>query len=566
MVFRLLQKEIPSIHGAAFLIGAAGLLSRILGVLRDRLLASHFGASRTLDVYYASFQIPDFLFTVFLVGAASAAIVPLLIEYQQSDEKKASLLIGGLLSIFSFGAVILSLLVAVLAPFLVSLIAPGFQTDERALMVVMTRIMMLSPIFLGLSNIFSAVLQARRQFLAFALTAVFYNLGIIAGILFFVPVWGPIGLAWGVALGAFLHLSIQFPVLARLNFRPRFVSLKHTPGLRQVFLLSLPRVFALSLNQIIIIILVSLGSLLSAGSITIFQFSNNLRYLPIGIFGVSYAIAAFPKLTEAALKKSKEVFYADLGAVVETILFWVVPLAGFTVLLRAHIVRLALGAGLFGWSDTRLTAAALAIFAISMIAEALAPILIRAFYAIGNTRLPLVVSLFTALFVVTSAPLLLSLFTSRRISGKFVASFLKVGDLSDVGVLGLVLAFTLGSIVHVTLLALALSFETRRYFNGSVANGMRLAVLRTGIAALAATLVGYGVLYLLSFLISLSTFWGVLGEASITFLVGASFYAALMYVMGSEEMRSIIVAIRQKTFRSASLLTEISENGDRISK
>ncbi|MBI2097229.1 MAG: hypothetical protein HYT40_03745, partial [Candidatus Sungbacteria bacterium] len=405
-----------------------------------------------------------------------------------------------------------------------------------------------------------------KKKLAFALTAVFYNLGIIAGILFFVPVWGPIGLAWGVALGAFLHLSIQFPVLARLNFRPRFVSLKHTPGLRQVFLLSLPRVFALSLNQIIIIILVSLGSLLSAGSITIFQFSNNLRYLPIGIFGVSYAIAAFPKLTEAALKKSKEVFYADLGAVVETILFWVVPLAGFTVLLRAHIVRLALGAGLFGWSDTRLTAAALAIFAISMIAEALAPILIRAFYAIGNTRLPLVVSLFTALFVVTSAPLLLSLFTSRRISGKFVASFLKVGDLSDVGVLGLVLAFTLGSIVHVTLLALALSFETRRYFNGSVANGMRLAVLRTGIAALAATLVGYGVLYLLSFLISLSTFWGVLGEASITFLVGASFYAALMYVMGSEEMRSIIVAIRQKTFRSASLLTEISENGDRISK
>ncbi|MBI2096996.1 MAG: hypothetical protein HYT40_02495, partial [Candidatus Sungbacteria bacterium] len=133
----MLQKEIPSIHGAAFLIGAAGLLSRILGVLRDRLLASHFGASRTLDVYYASFQIPDFLFTVFLVGAASAAIVPLLIEYQQSDEKKASLLIGGLLSIFSFGAVILSLLVAVLAPFLVSIIAPGFQTDERALMVVM---------------------------------------------------------------------------------------------------------------------------------------------------------------------------------------------------------------------------------------------------------------------------------------------------------------------------------------------------------------------------------------------------------------------------------------------
>ncbi len=561
MVLKLLQKEIPSIHGAAFLIGAAGLLSRLLGVFRDRLLASRFGASRTLDVYYASFQIPDFIFTVFLVGAASAAIIPLFLKFSNEERGKAEKLIGGLLSVFSVGAVVIAGGAAIFASTLVTVIAPGFSPAEHELMTRMTRIMMISPVFLGLSNIIAAVMQARRQFLVFALTAIIYNVGIILGILFFVPIMGAWGLAWGVALGAVLHLAIQLPVLWHMRFRPIFTSWSQIQGLREVFMLSMPRVFALSLNQVMMLVLVALGSLLAAGSIAIFQFSNNLRYLPIGIFGVSYAIAAFPKFTEAALKKSGKEFSGDLNAMVETILFWVVPLAFLTVVLRAHIVRLGLGAGYFSWGDTRLTAAALAILSIAMIAEALSPLFIRAFYALGNTKLPFVVSLLTVLVVVGSAPFLLSLFTAQRLSGQWIADFLKVGDLPDVAVLGLVMALTLGAAVQMTMLGFALNFEMKKFFGASVRNGMVVALLRTVFAAGLAAFVGYGALYLLSFWVSLTTFWGVFLQASGAFLASAACYAGIMYFGGSEEVRSVVEAFQKHAMRRSALPVNIDDEG-----
>ena len=566
MVLRFLQKEIPSIHGAAFLIGAAGLLSRVLGVFRDRLLASNFGASRTLDVYYASFQIPDFLFTVFLVGAASAAIIPIFLEYSAESQLKAQRFIGGLLYFFSAGAVVLAGITFFVAPFLVRLVAPGFSDSEQELMTLMTRIMMLSPIFLGVSNILSSVMQARRQFVIFALTSIFYNVGIIFGILVFLPLWGPVGLAWGVILGAFLHMAIQLPVLSRMSFRPVFTSWRDAPGLKNVLSLSIPRVFALSMNQFVTLILVALGSFLASGSIAVFQLANNLRYLPVGIFAVSYALAVFPKLSEAAIKKSKEVFYADLAAIVETILFWIIPIAFFTIVLRAHIVRLAFGAGNFNWDDTRITAAALAVFAIAMIGEALAPLFIRAFYALGNTKLPFIVSLVTALVVIGSAPLLVSIFSTGRLSGKLIADILKVGDLDDTAVLGLALALTLGTLIHISLLTIALLFEMRRFFDGSVKNGIALALWRTTISAAIAAFLGYGVLYLLRDIVPLNTFAGVFVQATAAFLVSASAYAVIMYAVGSQEVRSVASAIRQKAARISALPTAVKDHSEPLQK
>lgn len=546
MVFKLFRQEIASVHAAAFLIGAAGFLSRILGLLRDRLLASEFGASRSLDVYYASFQIPDFLFTIFLMGAASAAILPTFVEYWKKDKDAARAFIGELLFVFSLGAAVLSAGVAIFAPWLVRLVAPGFDQASWEVMTLMTRIMMLSPIFLGVSNIVSSVMQAERKFVVFAMTSIFYNVGIIIGILFFVPYWGVVGLAWGVVLGAFLHMAVQIPALFSIGFRFAWGHFRITPAIRQVIALSVPRVLALSLQSILLVFLIALGSRLSAGSIAVFQFSNNLRYIPIGIFGVSYAIAAFGKLTESALAKAKDEFYGDFASVAETIFFWIVPIAFLMVVLRAHVVRLALGAGQFSWDDTRITAAALAILSFAVIAESLRPLLLRAFYALGNTKTPLFVSIFTTLLVAGSAPFLLSLFTNGRASGRFIASLMKVGDISDVGVLGLVLAFTLGSVIDVLLLWVAFGAESRRYFGAPLPGTIFAAILRTLFAAFLAAFMGYGTLYLVSFWIPLITFWGVLGQATITFCVAAGLYTLLMYVLGSAEIRSLLEALRKK--------------------
>lgn len=561
MVINLIRKEISSIHAAAFLIGAAGFLSRILGVLRDRLLASHFGASRTLDIYYASFQIPDFLFTVLLVGAASAAILPIFLRYWEEDKERGEKLIGGLLLVFSGGAAILAGSVALLAPYLVRIAAPGFNPSEHALMITMTRIMMFSPVFLGISNIFSSVIQATRQFAVFALTSVLYNIGIICGILFLVPFLGPAGLAWGVVLGAFLHMSIQIPALRHLHFTPRLRGWVLGPDIQNVLFLSIPRVFALSLSQIIDIVLIAIGSKLAAGSIAIYQFSDNLRYVLIGIIGVPYAIAAFPKLVSAAEKKSKAQFYGDFRAMIVAISFWVIPLASFIVLLRAHIVRLTLGVGRFSWDDTRLTAAALALFALAIIAESLIPLLLRAFYAIGNTRLPLLVSLFTAFFVASSAPLFVALFTSHRASGRLIAALLKVGDIQNVGVLGLVMAFTIGTLLDLVFLSLVLSNETKKYFGTGMPDSIVVPLLRILFASLSSVVLGYGVLYLLSFSLHLTTFISVLTEGTITFLIGAAFYVGIMYITGSEEVRSVMLLFKKRLFRLSLLPREVQDPG-----
>lgn len=559
-MLQFLRREITSIHAAALLVGAAGLLSRLLGLIRDRLLAAEFGASRTLDIYYAAFQIPDFLYTLFLVGAGSAAILPIFLELWRHDRERAERFIGGLLTLFSTAAVVLSAGVAIFAPFLSHLIVPGFDPASRQTLVLMTRIMMLSPLFLGLSNIFSSVVQAERRFVVFALTSIFYNFGIIFGILVFVPLWGSAGLAWGVALGAFLHMLVQVPTLRNLGLRPRFGAMRSIPELRRVFSVSVPRVLALSLDQIVMIILVSLGSLLAAGNISVFRFADNIRYIPIGIFGVSYAIAAFPKLTEAALSRAKNSFISDLNASISTILFWVVPLAVMIVLLRAHIVRILLGAGEFSWNDTRLTAAVLAIFSVSILCQSLTPILLRAFYAIGNTRLPFIVSLFTAAFTAISAPFFMTLFTSGRISAHLFASLLKVGDIPDVGVLGLAVAFALGTVLYVILLWLALAAEARKFFGAPLLYPEFTPIFRTVFSALMAGVAGYGILHLLSLEISLSTFWGVFIETVLTFVPSMLFYGGMMYMMGSPEIEGLILIFRRKMFRGTELPAPIEDS------
>lgn len=547
-------------HAAAFLVGAAGLLSRILGLVRDRLLASQFGASQPLDVYYASFQIPDFLFTVFLLGAAAPAILPVFVEYWEASEERAREFVRGLVFLFSITAAALAIGIVITAPYLVRLVAPGFDRESQDLMVDLTRIMMVSPVFLGISNIFSSVVQARRRFFLFSLTALVYNLGIIAGILFFLPVWGIKGLAGGVILGAFLHMAVQLPGVKEVLFPFRF-SLPPRASIIRVLQLSIPRVIALSLNQAVIMLLIAIGSLLSAGTIAVFQFANNLRYLPVGVFGVSYAIAAFPKLTEAGLRRDAPAFYGDLYAMIESILFWTVPVALLMVILRAHIVRLILGVGNFSWVDTRLTAAALAILAIAVIFESLLPLLLRAFYALGNTKLPLAITALSALSTAALAPLFVSLFTANRVSGRFVASLLKVGDIANLGVLGLALAFSLGTIIQVVGLWISFSVEARRHFGTSFRNGIALAVTRILAASIFSAALGYGVLFLLSFSISLSTFAGVLAQTILTFAASALFYALSMYAMGSEEIRSMTAAFRGRLWKRSALLPQNLDHG-----
>lgn len=556
MQFNFFNHGISNIHAAALILGAAGLLSRLLGVLRDRLLASTFGAGRELDIYYAAFQIPDFMSVLFFLGAGSAAILPIFQEYLARGREEARHLISSLSSLFLAAAILLSLIIFFVAPFLMPFIVPGFSPAEQGLTVTLVRILLLSPVLLGLSSIFSAVVQSFERFWAFALAPVLYNLGIIAGILFFVPVWGVPGLGAGVILGALLHFGIQFAAVKRLGFVPYLVryNLYRTKygtnysGVREVLKISFPRALSISLSQITLLVLIAIGSTLTAGSIAVFQFAQNLYFLPIGIFAVSYATAIFPRLSRSYIARDAETFFRELYLGIRTILFWILPSAVLFIVLRAHTVRVALGAGAFSWEDTRLTAASLGLLAVGMAAGGLIIFLLRGFYALEKTWRPLAINIISSLLTVGLAYAVVAL---MRIPGPFEAalkSLLRLEGLPNAEVIGLALGFMLGTVVNTWLLYAQLMGLAKRVFNYEPSFPVRemgkliIASAGAGFAAYAARLGFKGI-------VPLDTFGQVFFQGSAAGLAGIGVYVLILYILRSEDLLGLWKGLEKRLLK-----------------
>lgn len=539
-------------HAAALILGAAGLVSRMAGVLRNRLLFAEFGAGRELDIYYAAFQIPDFLATVFLLGAASAAILPVFQEYLLKDKEKAKAFISSLSSIFFLAALVVCGIAFFAAPAIVPFIAPGFSADERVLMTTLTRLMLVSPLLFGLSGIFSVVVQSYHLFFAYALAPIFYNLGIIFGVVLFVPLFGVSGLGMGVALGALAHFGLQFGAASRLGFRPAIIpdlvwnnglpkglfQTKSGIGIRRVLLLSFPRVLAMSLSQLTFFALIAIGSLLERGSIAVFSAAYDLYFVPIGIFAVSYAVAVFPRMSQAAVSRAGADFFHELSAGLRSILFWVAPSAALMLVLRAHIVRVALGAGAFSWQDTRLTAAALAPLAIAMAAGAAQALLIRGFYALGATRLPLLVNLAASTATIGIAWILTTVLESGSSLGRGIAELFRIGDVAHPAVLGLGIAFALGAVINAVALYLFLIRAGERKF-GIRAPAHRKGILQIACAALCAGLAAYIVRVSFSETVPLITFARVLTQGAVAAGAGFALYWLALSFLGSEDVAAL---------------------------
>ena len=557
------------VHSAALILGAAGLCSRILGVLRDRMLASQFGAGRELDIYYAAFQIPDFLSVLFLLGAASAAILPVFQEELNKGREEARKFLSNLISIFALGAGVAAVISFFLMPVLVYFIIPGFSVEERAFTTTLSRIMLLSPLFLGISAIFSTVTQSFQRFLAYALAPIFYNVGIIVGIIFLVPIFGVTGLAWGVVLGVILHFSVQFSSVAALGFLPSFTpSFSERAGfkflgisraVRRVARISIPRVFSVSLSHLTILIIIGIGSLLAEGSIAVFQLAFNLQFLPIGIFGISYATAIFPRLSRAYIERRGNDFFNEFGLGLRTIIFWLAPTSVIFIVLRAHIIRVALGAGVFSWEDTRLSAAALAIFSLAMIPGGLITFFIRGFYALENTWAPLVINLAASTISVVLA------YGASRILAEpsgltdFVTATFRIPDLPHIEVLGLVFGFAAGIWLNVIVLGRVLAAQARKKFG--IKNTLSWRPFRQiAAAALIAGFFTYAARASFSASLPLISFFQVLLQGAISGAVGFAVYFGILWFWGNEEIRAIVSSARRKFFRLGVLPSDWNGN------
>ena len=400
----ILNRKSSSILSAATIIAASFLLSAFLGLVRNRLLAARFfgGLEGDLDVYFAAFIIPDTIFQLLVVGAVSAAFIPIYQAYLKRSVKKANFMANVALTLVSSIFLIFSILIAIFARPLSQVLShyTGAQLD---LMVNLIRLMSIAQVFFTISSFLTGVLQAHRRFLIPAIAPLFYNLGTILGILILTPYIGIYAAAVGVIFGALLHFIVQLPSAIHAGYIPKIRFRFNHKGVRQMLHLMPPRTISLALVQVERIVSLNLASALSAGSFTIFNFARQVYVLPISLFGVSLGQASFPTLSEEALNKDQTKFADTLGKTILQIFFFCLPAAILILILRIPVVRIIFGAKNFPWDATLLTGKALAVFSLSIAPQAAVQLLTRAFYAKKDTRTPLLINIATLiLFIATS--------------------------------------------------------------------------------------------------------------------------------------------------------------------
>jgi putative peptidoglycan lipid II flippase len=395
VIKQLLNLQTKSISLASLILAVSYFFSALLGLLRDHLLAGRFGAGNELDVYYAAFTVPDFIALILVFGAVSSAIIPIFSSYLVGSEDEAWHYVSNLLNIFLIFLISICVIFIIFAPFFVLLVAPGFSEEKRETTVMLMRIMFLSPIILGISNIISGILQIFKRFLVTALAPLMYNLGIIVGIVFFVPWLGLVGLAFGVVAGACLHLLIQVPVFLHSGFayKPLF-NFRHVGVIRTIKLM-VPRSLGLGAGQLNTIVTTAIASTLATGSIAVLNLANNLSSMAVSAFAVSLSTAIFPAMSLAYSKANKKDFEKKFSSAFLQVVFLTVPISILLFMLRAQVVRVVLGTGKFDWIDTRLTAACLGIFCLGLSAQGLIFILSKTFYAAHNTKIPAFISFCT---------------------------------------------------------------------------------------------------------------------------------------------------------------------------
>lgn len=532
MIFKnILNREFKVVLSAALTISFFSLVAKLLGLVRNRIFAGEFGAGDTLDIYFAAFRIPDFLYNILIIGILSSVFIPVFSEYLAKDEKEAWKLANTALSVFLLILIVFCLVAIMFAPQLISFVAPGFDAAKQHAAVELTRIMFLSPILLGISNIVGNMLQVYKRFFSFALAPVMYNIGIIISALFFIKPFGVAGLAYGIVLGAFLHLCVQLPPLLKIGFSFRFrFDIAH-PGLRKIIWLSLPRAVGLAAYQFNFIVITAIASTASAGSISVFNFANDLQFVPIGIVALSFVSAVFPMLSTAWANKDADTFLRELYLTVNQILYLVIPISLFLILERAQIVRVILGYGQFSWEDTRLTAAALGAFAISIFAQSLIPLFTRAFYAVQNTKTPVFINVASVFINIFFSYYFLHLMRAQGAFAHWIAAMLKVSDIADASVLALPLAFSASSIINFLWLYFAFSWTMEAFDSETTIRSL----FRINIAVFIAAFVTYVALHAVALAVNMQTFAGIFTQGTVAFLAGLIAYGASSYALDIPE-------------------------------
>ncbi len=546
----MLNTEIRGLHKAAYLLGAAALASQILALVRDRLLAGTFGAGQELDVYFAAFRIPDIVFILAASVVSLSALVPAIAGSMRDEPGRTRALVDSVFTFFAVLVLILSALAFLLMPLIASIIFPGFDSATlQSKFIPLSRLLLLSPILLGISNLFASITQLHSKFVLYAASPVLYNLGIIIGIILIFPWLGFIGLGLGVALGAFAHMAVQLPFILRSGTAPRLVSKLDMKALGSVARVSVPRTAALASQQMTILFLTMLGSAMTAGAISVFTLSYALQSVPLSIIGVSYSVAAFPTLSKLFATGQRSEFMQKISASLRHIIFWSLPFAVLFIVLRAQIVRVIYGAGQFDWTATRLTAASLALFSLSILAQGAILLFVRGYYAAGRTRAPLAINVFGAGLIVSLALALWSYFNAGVSFADLLTTIMRVEDVLGASVLVLPLSFTIGTIAT----ALVLWHKFERDF-GKLPEKVGLTLAQASASSLIMGLVAFVLLDVFDDAVDLTSAAGVLAQGVFSALGAIAVGLCLLKLMRSRELSELNAALSSRLWRTKAIL------------
>jgi putative peptidoglycan lipid II flippase len=518
-----------SIARASAIMIVTLVASRVLGWLRLSVIGAQFGQTPELDAFWAAFKIPDAIFGLVVAGALASAFIPVFTSYLARErEEEAWHVASSVMNAVLLLLVGFSIVMWIAAPFVVpTFVAPFRDPEQIALTVDLTRLMLLSPIFMGLSSLTTGILNSYRQFLSSAMAPLVYNLVIILFTVFAAPFIGIHAVAIGVVVGALVMWLVQLPELTFRRTRYSFsFDLSH-PGVRDVLRLAGPRTLALGAVQIVFFVDTFLAAGMAEGSLTALVYANQLLLLPLGVFSIAISAAVFPTLSH----------YASLGQVgrmrdavqqaIRWILFLTLPTAIVMIVLRRPIVNLLFQYGSFGPEAREATQAAFLFYSLGLAGHALVQILARVYFATRDTQTPLALTLISI--------------------GANVVFSVTLASGFGMGINGLALANSIATLIEAVLLFILLASRARLRLVG-----LGISTLKQVCASLLMGVAMFGFIRVTNLPFDLFIDPPKLVLALQTFLaaaVGGLVYLGAAYVLRINELQEIVAVVRARLRR-----------------
>jgi len=395
-----LENQQTNILSAAAIITAANILSSIAGLIRERILIAYFFdnpiSRQALEAFQVAFQIPDALFQLLVLGAISAAFIPIFTELKNKDKNQAYAMTSSVMNLVILVFLLASLVIFLFArPLTVWRTGESFTPEQIEIVVKLTKLMLISQLFFAISNFFTGILQSYQRFILPAIAPIVYNLFIVLSLILFYERLGIYAAGVGVILGALFHMLIQYPIVKKLGFKYQPSVNFQIAGLKKLLLMMPPRVATFAVSEIQNLSLGFFATSLGNLSFLIIRLALRLMTIPIRLFGVPIGQASLAFLSEKSEKKDLDQFRSLLINSINQIAFFALPASILLLILRVPIVRLVFGTKNLPWETTLATGKVVAIISISIVAQSIVQLLIRAFHALKDTKTPLVITTIT---------------------------------------------------------------------------------------------------------------------------------------------------------------------------